>query len=239
MRNRDRVAITGRMPVTPSSQCDTGFQPVDNIFKPLNKDAEILRRSRNLPHWEQAGCTYFVTFRLADSLPQAELKKLTEEKEIWLRHHPEPWTVEEWKAYHRRFTARVQRWLDAGYGSCALKDPEIGRIVESALHYFDGDRYFLDKFVVMPNHVHVLFMPIGGHRLESILHSWKSFTANRINKRLNRSGTFWMDESFDHVIRSWEYLERFREYVRQNPEKAGLRKGRYIQGCGRLGIRRP
>jgi len=240
MANRDESTGTGRMPVI---LCDTDILSVENndnnnIFRPLNKDEGIMRRRRNLPHWEQTGRTYFVTFHLADSLPQTELRKLMEEKEIWLRHHPKPWSAGEWKAYHRRFTSRIQKWLDAGYGSCALRDPDIGGIMESALRYFDGQRYFLDEFTVMPNHVHVLFMPIGDYHLDSILHSWKSFTANRINKRLNRSGTFWMDESFDHVVRSWEHLERFREYVRQNPAKAGLQEGHYIQGCGKFGIRR-
>ena len=144
MVNRD--GDTGRMPVTPSSQgdSDADFQSANNTFKPLDKDAEIVRRSRDLPHWEQVACTYFVTFRLADSLPQSELERLREEKEIWLRHHPKPWTVEDKETYRHRFTSRVHRWLDAGYGSCALKDPDIGRIVESALRHFDGDRYFLD-----------------------------------------------------------------------------------------------
>ena len=224
--------------MTPLSQSDTGFQPVKNIFKPLDKNTEIVRRGRNLPHWEQTNCTYFVTFRLADSLPQTELEKLSEEKEIWLCRHPEPWTAEDRKEYYRRFASRVDRWLDAGHGSCVLKDPETGHIVESALHHFDGDRYFLDEFVVMPNHVHVLFMPIGDHSLGSILHSWKSFTANRINKLLNRSGTLWMDESFGHIVRSWERLEFFREYIRQNPAKTDLRKDHYIHGRGNFGIRR-
>jgi REP element-mobilizing transposase RayT len=209
---------------------------MNNIFKPLNEEAVIHRRRRNLPHWQQSGCTYFVSFRTADSLPQSKLAEINEQKEVWLRCHPEPWSEKDWDEYNRRFTEKIQTWLDAGYGACVLRQPELAGIVGSALRHFDLDRYVLDEFVVMPNHVHALLKPLGDHSLERILHSWKSFTANKINGYLGTTGTFWMDESFDHAVRSWAQLEHFRKYIRENPLKAGLQNGAFVHGQGKNGI---
>ena len=97
-----------------------------------------------------------------------------------------------------------------------LVRPEIRELVESALRHFDNDRYKLLDCVVMPNHVHVVVTPFGEHLLSSIVHSWKSFTANRINAVLGRRGAFWQKESFDHIVRSAESLQKFREYIEAN-----------------------
>jgi hypothetical protein len=138
------------MPVS-LSQSDTGFQPVDSdstakmaaspSFQPFVKAAQTQKSRRNLPHWQQAGCTYFVTFRLADSLPQSKWKVWQEEREIWLKFHPQPWTRETEDEYEKRFLDRVQEWLDAGYGSCVLSQKAIQDVVARALHYFDRQRY--------------------------------------------------------------------------------------------------
>src|SRR5437016_2464281 len=113
-------------------------------FKPLNEEAEIHKRRRRLPHWEQDSCTYFITFRLADSVPQDKLKAWQEEKAIWLKHYPQPWSDKIANEYQERFEERIQKWLDAGYGSCALQEPEVRGIVERALRHFDEERYALD-----------------------------------------------------------------------------------------------
>jgi REP element-mobilizing transposase RayT len=89
-------------------------------------------------------------------------------------------------------------------------------VVESTLRYFDGARYELRDHVVMPNHVHVIVTPFGEHLLSSIIHSWKSFTAHKINEILHRHGAFWQKESFDHIVRSSESLGKFREYIEAN-----------------------
>lgn len=224
------------------SESDTGVPPVPSqktagtavsLFHPLDKTAEITRTQRNLPHWTQPGCTYFVTFRLADSLSQSKLAELRANKETWLKFHPKPWTRQVQSEYERRFIVRVQRWLDAGYGSCALRSGDLRSVVTGALHHFDGARYGLDSYVVMPNHVHVLVRPACNSpagtagSLSTILHSWKSFSAHEIGKVLNRDGPFWMDENFDHAVRSEAQLAYFRDYIRENPAKAGLREGAY------------
>ena len=187
--------------------------------------------SGNLPHWRQDGVSYFVTFRTADSLPQEKLKQWQEEREQWVASHPEPHSDEEKCEYHQRFSERIQQWLDAGYGECVLAKPGIKTIVEQALRHFDGDRYHLHEFVVMPNHVHALVSPLGECRFSDILHSWKSFTAHKINKHLGTEGPFWQKESFDHVVRNAEQAERIRQYIHDNPKvEAASRRFNKTQG---------
>jgi REP element-mobilizing transposase RayT len=78
--------------------------------------------------------------------------------------------------------------------------------------------------VVMPNHVHVLLSPLGEQLLSGIVHSWKSFTASQINAALGRQGAFWQKESFDHIVRSAASLEKFRQYIRDNPKNVVAKK---------------
>jgi len=198
----------------------------------LNKEAEVGRYSGWLPHWRQQDKLYFVTFRLEDSVAQTELAKWREEKEIWEAHHPKPWSDRDWAEYDERFTERMERLLDAGYGSCALARPDIGGLVEQALRHFDGARYRLGDFVVMPNHVHALVQPAGGEELAGTLHSWKSFTAKEANARLGTKGTFWRDEYFDHLVRSEAQFHKFCGYIRDNPTKARLESNRFRLGAG-------
>jgi len=173
----------------------------------------------NLPHWRQEGATYFITFRLGDSLPQSKLNQWKAELATWQRSHPEPHDDATKCEYYELFPARFQNWLDQGMGSCVLAQPEIKQLVEDALRHFDGDRYKLREFVVMPNHVHLLISPLGDHLASEILHSLKSFTANEINKRLDeKMDPVWQHESFDHIVRSSEQAERIRQYIRDNPK---------------------
>ena len=172
----------------------------------------------NLPHWRQEGVTCFVTFRLADSIPYERLAQWLAERKAWQAAHPPPLSRDALREYGRLFPARIEAWLDSGLGSCLLGRPDCRRIVEDALAHFAGVRYLLDEFVVMPNHVHVLATPLGEHRLSGILHSWKSFTGNQINRATGRQGAFWQKESFDHIVRNAASLERFRQYIRDNPK---------------------
>ena len=213
------------------------FQLADSHqFHPFEKDADYRQTWRDLPHRHQSGATAFVTFRLADSLPAARLQSWHREQTEFLNSHPKPWDDHTWKTYRRHFPQRLEEWLDEPHGECLLSQPDIATEVESALRHFDGDRYVLDAFVIMPNHVHVLVKPLPGHDLEEILHSWKSYTAHRINKKLGRTGQLWEHESFDHLLRSAKQLERMRAYIRENPRKAGLADGFFVgDGIG-LGV---
>jgi REP element-mobilizing transposase RayT len=183
----------------------------------FHRDESVSNLSGDLPHWRQEGVTYFVTFRTADSLPQEKLKQWQLEKERWLHDHPEPCDEKSKREFYEKFPERLQHWLDHGYGECVLKEQDCKKIVEGALRHFDGQRYDLDEFVIMPNHVHVLVTPKAGHELSKILHSWKSFTATEINKRIGKSGAFWQKESFDHIVRSPAQVERIRQYIKEHP----------------------
>jgi len=182
----------------------------------LHKGNDIANLSGNLPHWRQDSVTYFVTFRTADSLPQEKLNQWQAEKEAWLKQQPEPHDAQTRKEFYEKFPERLQRWLDQGFGECLLQKPNLRDIVEKALRHFDGERYDIDEFVVMPNHVHVVVTPKTDYQLSGILHSWRSFTANAINKETGKSGAFWQKESFDHIIRNPDQLEKIRGYIRDH-----------------------
>jgi type I restriction enzyme R subunit len=109
-----------------------------------------------------------------------------------------------------------------------LKAPSNAKSVAEALRHFDGERYELASFMVMPNHVHVLFRPLGDHVLADILKSWKGFTAREINKRLGKKGGLWQGEYWDRLIRNERHFSKVAEYIRENPVKARLREGEFI-----------
>ena len=178
------------------------------------------------PHWRQEAVTYFVTFRLADSLPQAKLNEWLHERSAWLALHPKPWDEPTRGEFHRQFTARIEKWLDAGHGSCILAQKPIRDVVVETLWHFDGSRYLLDAWVAMPNHIHAIVTPLADHDLSKIVHTWKSFTSHAIGKALSDwQGPFWQRESFDHIVRGPNHLERFRIYIENNPR--GLPPDRY------------
>jgi REP element-mobilizing transposase RayT len=184
----------------------------------FDPDANLEIYRRRLPHWRQAGVTYFVTFRLIDSLPTQKLVALRREKARWLALNPPPHNERQENEYHANFSTRVHTWLDAGHGKCVLAQPEIRQLVENALRFFNDQRYKLGEFVVMPNHVHVLVEPLTNHRLDRILHSWKSFSAKQINASTGSKGSIWHRESFDHIVRSPMQLARIEQYIRDNPK---------------------
>jgi putative transposase len=112
--------------------------------------------------------------------------------------------------------------IDGGRGACALRNPAIAAIVQDALWHFDGERYRLMAWAIMPNHVHVLTEQIEGHRLADFVHAWKSFTAKAANKNLGRTGALWAPEYFDRYIRDQAHFDAAVHYIHHNPVKAGL-----------------
>jgi len=121
-------------------------------FRGLDPNLPVRIYHRNLPHWRQDGATYFVTFRLADSLPQSKLEELNEEKARWEKAYPPPRSEEQWKSYAQSVTAKTESWLDEGHGKCILENCDAARILGDALPYFHGKRYDLFASVIMPNH---------------------------------------------------------------------------------------
>jgi REP element-mobilizing transposase RayT len=178
---------------------------------------------RNLPHWSQSGRLHFVTFRLADSIPLDRLQILKTDRQAWFLRNTQPLSPDQWKEYHSLFSEHLEGWLDDHTGDCHLARSECADIVAEALEYFHGTRYDLDHWVIMPNHVHTLVMPLEPYPLSDILHSWKSFTSHKLNKLMARSGNLWQKESFDHIVRSEPQLVKLRNYIIENSAKAAGR----------------
>jgi len=177
----------------------------------------------NLPHWEQKGCSYFVTFRLADSIPAVKLDQWRDERRRWLAKNPPPHGADQHQEYRKRFTAQILAWLKQEHGSCLLKNVSYAGEVASALEFFEGQRYWLHRYAVMSNHVHALLTPTGDFQLRKILHSWKSFSANSINRLANRQDELWQRENYDTIIRDAEHLERVERYIDRNIREGAIR----------------
>ena len=213
-RNVEPVSrLLAEQPESKRDACSTFFNP--------HLPMEVTER--NLPHWTQEGTTYFVTFRLADSIPQEKLEQWRNDRELWLKEHPEPYSDEDKLEYHQLFSEKIQEWLDAGTGSCLLKRTEVAALVADAFRKFDGERYDLGEWVVMPNHVHLLVTPREGYELPEILHSWKSYTAHEVCKLTGTEGQVWQHESYDHIVRNPEQLRHFENYILANPARAGVK----------------
>jgi putative transposase len=199
-----------------------------NDLRFFNPYAEIRHTRNRLPHWQQEGAVYFVTFRSADAIPTKLRDEWREQREIWLRLHPEPWITETEREYHRRFSGAIDRWLDASHGSCILRRRDCAKLVNETLCHFDGQRLALISSVVMPNHVHALFVQNAQYPLEKLILRWKTFTARKINKLLQRSGSLWQRDYFDRLVRDEQHFANCVRYIRRNPEKAQLTKNEYI-----------
>jgi REP element-mobilizing transposase RayT len=189
-------------------------------------------RSRGyLPHWETDGAIYFVTFRLADSLPRNLAVQLSKERRA-IETASKAGAATPADAVRlkklRAILEKAERCLDSGLGECHLRDVRVARIVSDALRNFDGKRYRLIAWCLMPNHVHVVFSPSEGHDLEAILHSWKSYSAKVANHLLTRTGHFWQREYFDHLVRHEASLSKIVQYVMENPRRAGLRNWPWV-----------
>lgn len=191
-------------------------------FTPFDWTSVSASYRGRLPHLTQPGAIYFITFRLADSLPHEVAQRWNDEKSIWLADNPPPWQPETEREYHRRFTMRLERWLDAGRGACVLRQPECRAEIETSLLHDDGKSYELGDFVIMPNHVHALLRPLITAPTSKLLGAAKGASARRINERIGAHGSLWMDESFDHIIRGMDSLRKFQSYIANNPAKAGL-----------------
>jgi len=148
------------------------------------------------------GLVQHVIFRLTDSLPgQSYRPSHTEDA---------------------RFGVHIDSALDHGHGARTLAIPEIASLVENALLRFDGERYVLHAWCIMPNHVHALLKLGASNSLDQIVHSWKSYTGTRANRLLRRNGPFWAAEYFDRFMRDEKHLAHTAAYIEANPVKAGL-----------------
>ncbi len=190
----------------------------------LNPNGKIEIHKHWLPHWQQGAITYFVTWHLADSIPHEKLQQWLTEKDIWSRMHPKPWNEIIEAEYHEKFSRNIDRWLDEGMGSCLLRKHEISIDVAESINHFDGDRYIIHAFVVMPNHVHVLFQLAQAKKIETIVQSWKSYSARKINAKMGRKGSLWQADYWDRMIRNETHFLHCKNYIQRNPAMAKLSK---------------
>jgi REP element-mobilizing transposase RayT len=179
-----------------------------------------------LPHLKRNGGTYFVTFRQAGTLPKEVLLRFKQERDAIIQQAmaaKRPLTWHEQEEVFRWYSSRVDKYLDAGHGRCYLLDPKLADLVANSIQFFEGQRYELRAWMVMPNHVHVVVWPMPDNTLSDILHSWKSFTSHEIKKYLpTKVVPFWQGESYEHLIRDDDDLHRCCHYTRMNPVNAGL-----------------
>ncbi len=201
-------------------------------IKPFDFADPLRISEKRLPHWRQEGCAYFVTCHLGDSLPIGMLRLWAEVRRNWLEHHPLPWSQEVTREYHERFTEAMERYLDAGAGSCALRKPACAQCVVDTLLHDDGKQYDLGSFVVMPNHIHLLVVPHSGVELSNTTETWERVSARHINRLLKRSGRLWGRDAYDHIVRNEKECRRIDKYIRINPVKANLRDDEFILGGG-------
>ena len=159
-----------------------------------------------LPHYDAPNVTQVATFMLTDSFP------------VQRRAEWEPILQEVDESLRRR---KLEAWLDRGHGECWLRQPRMAALVETALRQFDGTRYRLQAWVLMPNHVH-LIVDVRNTPLSQLVKRWKGATARQANLVLSRSGAFWQKDYFDTRIREAAHLAQAIRYVEQNPTKAKL-----------------
>ena len=184
----------------------------------LSETDEILKHGSKLPHWQQGEVMQFVTFRLADAMPATKLREWKEEKFIWLARHPKPWTPEQEHEYHRRFTWKFESWLDEGAGSCLFRNPAHREVMQGVIMRFEGERVLHHAWVIMPNHLHLLFTPKTP--IESMIKAWKGVTARRLGL-----GSIWQENYRDTMIRDPGHFANAVRYIRRNPAK--LKAGTY------------
>lgn len=193
-----------------------------------NPERPLKKHLNHLPHWQQDSTWVFLTWRLADSVPLDLLNKWRTDREEWVKAHPKPWDEDTELQFHQRFSTRLEDWMDQGMGECILRNPENTRIVAECVLHFDHERYLIDSFVIMPNHVHVLARLEPGFALEKIVQSWKRYSARQINELSGKTGSLWQKRYWDRLVRSEEHFWKIRRYIQRNPTKAKLRENEYL-----------
>ena len=202
-----------------------------NLF---DLEAESIVSKRNMPHIDMPGHLTFVTFRLADSMPRNVVQLWHDDIDAWLEENKLVGrTVEDImnsidinddvKNELRKFKNR--KWhghLDDCHGAFVLRDLHCRTLVEESLLHFEGERYDLERFIIMPNHVHAMIQMRRGFPLRKQLTEIMRFSGRKVNSHVKRHGDCWQSEPFDHVVRSETQFEYLQRYINDNPKKAGL-----------------
>lgn len=166
-------------------------------------------KRKNLPHLDCDEVIQFITYRLFDSVPKDQISRWRDELEITD-------LTTRCSTKYKQLLKRISEYEDSGYGACYLKNSMIYDIVKNSFLFYDGRKYDLIKWVIMPNHIHIVIKQKPGVSLPTIIQNWKSYTSSEANKILNRKGEFWMDNYYDTYIRDDEHLEAVIKYIDKN-----------------------
>jgi len=198
-------------------------------FRAFDPRGAFRNYERNLPHWRQPGASYFLTFRLWDSLPKAVVDDYRREQDQWQEqlacelaspHGLSASTEENYEAFLIRRYRQMETLMDEAHGSCVFKAPDVRAIITDTLLHFHKVRYLMHGLVVMPNHVHLAVHPLNHWHVEDLLHSWKGFSALMVNKRLERKGQLWQYDSWNRIVRDAQHWHRIMRYIVNNPARA-------------------
>jgi len=197
-------------------------------FRGLQPDVPVVGYWRRLPHWRQVGATYAVTMRLADSLPHDKIEWLFQAKSHLERTAARGCSTgkrcptREDERWSRTVARYLEKWLDAGYGECLLRQACHRATLHDSLLHFHRERYDLSGFVIMPNHCHAVIRPFRGEKLEALLGVIKGFAARGIQSSLGRTGQLWEEETYDRIVRDEDHLYLALRYLAENPRRANL-----------------
>ncbi|MBW6536734.1 MAG: transposase [Mariniphaga sp.] len=199
----------------------------------------------NLPHFQQPGQAYFITWILKDAVPPKalfhytqKLKILKSQIEFLKAEKREKQIIDElifqYNLTRKKYMKVYDDMLAAESRNTPidLSKPENVRIIKEALHFWENKKLKNYAYSIMPNHVHWVIglkekdteeKPVY---LQDILQSVKRHSARQINIQEGRSGTLWHKESFDTTIRDEKHLYNAIEYTLNNPVNAGLVRNR-------------
>ncbi|MGI6223589.1 MAG: transposase [Prevotella sp.] len=185
------------------------------FFNPREKIEK--EEKRKLQHWVQEGKLYFVTFRLADSIPKEAIKQIVETLNLFEREI----NYNEKILLHKE----MEKYLNKGYGECLLKEKKYREIVEQSIEYYNNRKYRIDSFVIMPNHIHIILQMIEGNELIDIIKNLKHFITHQINSVRGKKDKIFQKGFYDRIIRDPYELNALRLYIKENPKK--LREDMY------------
>jgi REP element-mobilizing transposase RayT len=210
------AARTCKADLTPRRLSDAGsVKTKDAVMSPFTPRKAVLSRSESR-HIGNTG----ISSMFGESFdPKGEL--------LIYEHCRPHWSQKERTDFQKRFNRCREEFLDSCRGRCLLKRPELAQIVADSLLHFDGQRYRMGDFIVMPNHVHLLAVFSTAEAMKEQCDSWLHYTAVRINQTIGENGKFWQQEPFDHLVRSPEQYEYLTQYIADNPKKSGLKPGEY------------
>ena len=183
----------------------------------FDKNGDLKTYEHNLTHWEQTGKLQYITFRLADSLPQVALDELRRLKEKVQKENPHPWSLETSNKFKKMTMERIEYWLEQAHGECVLRRQEVRNIVVESFE-FVRNRCAIPAYVIMPNHIHLLILCNKDEEWSNVVGSVKQYTARRINKQLGRKGKLWQTEPYNRIVRNEDHFLACVSYIRNNPK---------------------